>query len=43
MSYTEIHARTGRPVGSIGPTRQRVMSKLRADRSIRRLTLDTTV
>jgi RNA polymerase sigma factor (sigma-70 family) len=43
MSYTEIHARTGRPVGSIGPTRQRVMSKLRADRSIRRLALDPTV
>ncbi len=37
LSYREIVARTGRPVGSIGPTRQRVMVKLRRDRSIHRL------
>jgi RNA polymerase sigma factor (sigma-70 family) len=43
LSYAEIELRTGRPVGSIGPTRQRVMSKLRADRSIRRLTPDRIV
>ena len=40
MTYAEIEDRTGRPVGSIGPTRQRVMNKLKADRSIRRLTPD---
>jgi DNA-directed RNA polymerase specialized sigma24 family protein len=40
LTYAEVEARTGRPVGAIGPTRQRVMAKLRSDRAIRRLALD---
>jgi RNA polymerase sigma factor (sigma-70 family) len=43
MTYAEIELRTGRPVGSIGPTRQRVLNKLKADRSIRRLSPDRPV
>ena len=41
MSYIEIGELTGRPMGSIGPTRQRVLNKLKGDRSIRRLDLET--
>ena len=37
LSYTEISDRIDRPIGAIGPTRQRLMSKLRRDRSIRQL------
>lgn len=40
LSYAEIEIRTGRSSGGIGPTRQRVMTKLRSDRSIRRLAPD---
>jgi RNA polymerase sigma factor (sigma-70 family) len=43
LSYFEITARTGRAVGGIGPTRQRVIAKLRQDRSIRRLLAARTV
>jgi RNA polymerase sigma factor (sigma-70 family) len=42
LSYAEIEVRTGRSSGGIGPTRQRMMSKLRSDRSIRRLSHDVT-
>ena len=42
LSYAEIEMRTGRPSGAIGPTRQRVMNKLRSDRSIRGLAHDGT-
>ncbi len=37
MSYAEITARTGRALGGIGPTRSRVIEKLRRDTSIRAL------
>jgi RNA polymerase sigma factor (sigma-70 family) len=37
LSYAEITERTGRAVGGIGPTRKRVIAKLRQDRSIRHL------
>jgi hypothetical protein len=43
LSYTEIEARIGCASGSIGPTRQRVMTKLRSDRSIRRVALALAV
>jgi RNA polymerase sigma factor (sigma-70 family) len=35
LSYVEISARTGIPVGSIGPTRARALERLRRTRSIR--------
>jgi DNA-directed RNA polymerase specialized sigma24 family protein len=34
VPYTEISARLGIPVGSIGPTRQRCIDKLRRDPAI---------
>lgn len=37
LSYAEITARTGRPTGAIGPTRQRAMDKMRRDPGLRRL------
>lgn len=37
LSYAEITARTGRAIGGIGPTRSRVIAKLRRDPSIRPL------
>jgi RNA polymerase sigma factor (sigma-70 family) len=36
-SYAEISAALDMPVGSIGPTRQRSMARLRRDRDLRRL------
>ncbi len=39
LSYAEIGARIGRPQGWIGPTRQRVISKLRRDHAIRQIML----
>jgi RNA polymerase sigma factor (sigma-70 family) len=36
MPYTEIAASTGRSIGGIGPTRQRIIAKLRHDRAIGR-------
>lgn len=36
LTYEEISERTGRAVGGIGPTRARVIAKLRRDRAIRR-------
>lgn len=37
LSYAEIGRRLGRPVGSIGPTRARVLAELRATPALRRL------
>jgi hypothetical protein len=37
LSYAEISATTGRAVGGIGPTRQRILTKLRDDGALRRL------
>ena len=37
LPYEEVMERTGRPVGAIGPTRQRVLQKLRHDPAIRAL------
>jgi DNA-directed RNA polymerase specialized sigma24 family protein len=37
LSYAEIGGRLGRPVGSIGPTRARVLAELRATPAMRRL------
>lgn len=37
LSYAALSARIGRPVGSIGPTRQRLIEKLRRDPELRRL------
>lgn len=37
LSYAEITRRTGRAIGGIGPTRSRVIAKLRQDTAIRRL------
>jgi RNA polymerase sigma factor (sigma-70 family) len=37
LSYAEIGRRLGRPVGSIGPTRARVLAELRATPTLRRL------
>jgi DNA-directed RNA polymerase specialized sigma24 family protein len=34
LSYAEISARLGIPVGSIGPTRRRCLDKLRRDPAI---------
>jgi len=42
LSYAQIEGQTGRPSGSIGPTRQRVITKLGSDRAIRRLSPDAT-
>jgi RNA polymerase sigma factor (sigma-70 family) len=39
-SYTEISATLDMPVGSIGPTRQRCMARLRADARLRAVTVD---
>ncbi|MET0325291.1 MAG: sigma-70 family RNA polymerase sigma factor [Ilumatobacteraceae bacterium] len=39
LTYAQVVDRTGRPMGSIGPTRQRIMRKLQRDRSIRELAL----
>ena len=36
-SYAEISAALDMPVGSIGPTRQRTIARLRRDRDLRRL------
>ncbi|MDY7106713.1 MAG: sigma-70 family RNA polymerase sigma factor [Actinomycetota bacterium] len=36
LTYEEISARTGRPIGGIGPTRARVIAKLRRDAAIQR-------
>jgi RNA polymerase sigma factor (sigma-70 family) len=33
-NYLEISRQTGRPVGSIGPTRQRLLGRLRHDRTL---------
>ena len=43
LSYAEITARTGRAIGGIGPTRKRVIAKLRKDRSIRVLAASRAV
>ena len=40
VSYTEISARLGIPVGSIGPSRRRCLDKLRCDPAIARLISD---
>jgi DNA-directed RNA polymerase specialized sigma24 family protein len=37
MPYTEISARLGIPVGSIGPNRHRYLDRLRSDPAIARL------
>ena len=37
LSYAEVTRRTGRAIGGIGPTRNRVIAKLRQDTAIRRL------
>ena len=37
LSYTEISARLGIPVGSIGPSRRRCLDRLRSDPAIARL------
>jgi RNA polymerase sigma factor (sigma-70 family) len=42
LSYSQIEAQTGRPSGAIGPTRQRVITKLGSDRAIRHLALQGT-
>lgn len=42
LPYTEIAARTGRAIGGIGPTRQRIITKLRHDRAIHRQYLART-
>jgi RNA polymerase sigma factor (sigma-70 family) len=39
-SYTEISAALGMPVGSIGPTRQRCMARLRDDARLRAVAVD---
>ncbi len=36
FSYQEISARSGRPVGSLGPTRDRIVRQLRVDHDVRR-------
>jgi DNA-directed RNA polymerase specialized sigma24 family protein len=42
VDYRSISEAIGRPIGSIGPTRMRVLAKLRRDRAIRQLAeLDT--
>jgi RNA polymerase sigma factor (sigma-70 family) len=41
ITYEVISARTGRAIGSIGPTRQRVLTKLRRDPSIRALAAES--
>jgi RNA polymerase sigma factor (sigma-70 family) len=38
LTYAEISARCGIPVGSIGPTRARALQQLRRTRAVRRLT-----
>jgi DNA-directed RNA polymerase specialized sigma24 family protein len=43
VSYTEISARLGIPVGSIGPSRRRCLDKLRRDPAIARLISDEAV
>jgi len=42
-SYRDIGAEIGRPVGSLGPTRQRVLRRLRNDRAIAKLERTRTV
>lgn len=42
LTYEEISERTGRAVGGIGPTRARVIAKLRRDRAIRRCAPERT-
>jgi RNA polymerase sigma factor (sigma-70 family) len=42
LTYVEVVSRTGRPVGSIGPTRKRVLGRLRRDRAIRSISLERT-
>jgi RNA polymerase sigma factor (sigma-70 family) len=42
LTYVEVVSRTGRPVGSIGPTRKRVLERLRRDRAIRSISLERT-
>ena len=37
LSYREVSRRLSRPVGSIGPTRQRLLGRLRVDPAVRRL------
>jgi RNA polymerase sigma factor (sigma-70 family) len=34
MSYAEVSSRLGLPIGSIGPTRERALDRLRRDRSL---------
>jgi len=36
FSYQEISDRSGRPVGSLGPTRDRIVRQLRVDHDVRR-------
>jgi RNA polymerase sigma factor (sigma-70 family) len=43
VSYTEISASLGIPVGSIGPSRRRYLDKLRCDPAIARLISDEAV
>ncbi len=37
LSYREVSRQLSRPVGSIGPTRQRLLGRLRVDPAVRRL------
>jgi DNA-directed RNA polymerase specialized sigma24 family protein len=37
LSYEEVGRRLGLPIGSIGPTRQRSLSRLRLDTRLRAL------
>ena len=39
LSYREVSHQLRRPVGSLGPTRQRLLGKLRVDPAVRRLRL----
>jgi hypothetical protein len=39
MSYRQISHEISRPIGSIGPTRQRLLRRLRVDPAVRPLRL----
>jgi RNA polymerase sigma factor (sigma-70 family) len=39
LSYREVSRRVRRPIGSLGPTRQRLLGKLRVDPAVQRLRL----
>ncbi len=39
LSYRDVSDRVQRPVGSLGPTRQRLLRRLRVDPAVRRLRL----